>query len=324
MLGGPGQSATRVSSDYRVDLGPVLTYGFQGFIGQTNAFLWGKRHYPDGENGGISGIVFYAVTRAENDPRYAAAEVWEPGIPGVTVESVRRRRHDPAQHHHHRQLGRDRSPPAASMATAWRPARSCSPQTAPNFFRAGLLGRPAHVQPGAAGGLRRRLRLRCDLRRPGSTGCRTGAMRGFAEPHAGRRLRRRGHRARRATRSSSPRTRTSTSATSTTRRPRCCRAPCVGDPHLVPRLPDPLPGRPDRVLAWTTGFAGTRASALRPQARHPVGRRQRGRRLLALHRGAGGRPRPRLHPRRHPERVRPQLAELRREVRAALRAGHHP
>ncbi|HSN54304.1 MAG TPA: hypothetical protein VLT32_06510, partial [Candidatus Sulfomarinibacteraceae bacterium] len=73
------------NADYRVDVGPVLTYGFQGFIGQTNAFLWGKRHYPDGENGGISGIVFYAVTRAENDPELAAAEVWEPGIPGVTV-----------------------------------------------------------------------------------------------------------------------------------------------------------------------------------------------------------------------------------------------
>lgn len=71
---------------YRVERGPVLTQGFQGFLGQTNAFLWGKRHYPDGQNGGISGIVFYAVTRAENDPELAAAEVWEPGIPGVTVE----------------------------------------------------------------------------------------------------------------------------------------------------------------------------------------------------------------------------------------------
>ncbi len=70
---------------YRVERGPVLTQGFQGFIGQTSAFLWGKQHYPDGENGGITGIVFYAVTRAENDPRYAAAEVWEPGIPGVPV-----------------------------------------------------------------------------------------------------------------------------------------------------------------------------------------------------------------------------------------------
>ncbi|MDH3327614.1 MAG: hypothetical protein OEM01_00080 [Desulfobulbaceae bacterium] len=86
--GVPGDPLTDVCNEgtaYRVEHGPVLSQGFQGFIGQTNAFLWGKRHYPDGENGGISGIVFYAVTRAENDPELAAAEVWEPGIPGVTV-----------------------------------------------------------------------------------------------------------------------------------------------------------------------------------------------------------------------------------------------
>jgi hypothetical protein len=73
------------TTDYRIDLGPVLTAGFQGFIGQTHAFQWGKRHYADGENGGISGIVFYAITRAEDDPAMAAGEPWEPGIPGVTV-----------------------------------------------------------------------------------------------------------------------------------------------------------------------------------------------------------------------------------------------
>ncbi|MEN8190928.1 MAG: hypothetical protein ABFS19_13865, partial [Thermodesulfobacteriota bacterium] len=73
------------TSDYRIDLGPVLTAGFQGFIGQTHAFQWGKRAYDYGENGGISGIVYYATTRAEDDPAMAAAEPWEPGIPGVTV-----------------------------------------------------------------------------------------------------------------------------------------------------------------------------------------------------------------------------------------------
>jgi len=79
-------------TNHRTDLGPVLTAGFQGFIGQTSAFLWGKRHYPDlpgmpgvAGNGGISGIVFYAITRAEDDPALAAAEPWEPGIPGVEV-----------------------------------------------------------------------------------------------------------------------------------------------------------------------------------------------------------------------------------------------
>ena len=70
---------------HRVETGPVLLEAFQGFIGQTSTFQWGKRHYPDGENGGITGVVFYDVTRAENEPEKAAAEVWEPGIPGVTV-----------------------------------------------------------------------------------------------------------------------------------------------------------------------------------------------------------------------------------------------
>lgn len=70
---------------YRTETGPVLTQAFQGFIGQTSVFEWGKRAYGPGQNGGITGIVYYATTRAENDPRYAAAEPWEPGVPRVTV-----------------------------------------------------------------------------------------------------------------------------------------------------------------------------------------------------------------------------------------------
>ena len=70
---------------YRTEVGPVLTQGFQGFLGQTSVLEWGKAAYGPGENGGISGIVFYATTRAEDDPRYAAAEEWEPGVPRVQV-----------------------------------------------------------------------------------------------------------------------------------------------------------------------------------------------------------------------------------------------
>lgn len=73
----------------RTELGPVLTQGFQGFQGQTSIFDWGKAPYQPGENGGISGIVYYASTRAENDPRLAAAEPWEPGVPSVTVRLYR-------------------------------------------------------------------------------------------------------------------------------------------------------------------------------------------------------------------------------------------
>lgn len=70
---------------YRTETGPVLLQGFQGFLGQTSVMMWGKKDYAPGENGGISGIVFYSTTRAEDDPRYGLPEVWEPGIPDVTV-----------------------------------------------------------------------------------------------------------------------------------------------------------------------------------------------------------------------------------------------
>ena len=70
---------------YRTETGPVLLQGFQGFIGQMSVIQWGKKDYGPGENGGISGIVYYASTRAEHDPRYAAADTWEPGIPRIQV-----------------------------------------------------------------------------------------------------------------------------------------------------------------------------------------------------------------------------------------------
>ena len=69
----------------RTETGPALLQGFQLFIGQTNRLEWGKKEYAAGENGGISGIVYYANTRAENDPRFAAADPWEPGIPRIQV-----------------------------------------------------------------------------------------------------------------------------------------------------------------------------------------------------------------------------------------------
>lgn len=72
-------------AEYRVETGPVLTQAFQGFLGQTSVMMWGKKAYGPGENGGISGIVYYSTTRAENDPSYGAAEPWEPGIPNVRV-----------------------------------------------------------------------------------------------------------------------------------------------------------------------------------------------------------------------------------------------
>ncbi|WP_299203924.1 hypothetical protein [uncultured Amphritea sp.] len=71
--------------------GQVLTLGMQGFLGQTNRLEFGKALYntATGENGGISGMALYAITRAENDPRYAVGEEWEPGIPRVQFNLYR-------------------------------------------------------------------------------------------------------------------------------------------------------------------------------------------------------------------------------------------
>ncbi|MGE0081002.1 MAG: hypothetical protein AB7U81_06875 [Thiohalomonadaceae bacterium] len=55
----------------RTEMGPVLTQATQNFLGTTSVIHWGKAPYAPGENGGISGIVYYAVTRAEDDPRFA-------------------------------------------------------------------------------------------------------------------------------------------------------------------------------------------------------------------------------------------------------------
>jgi hypothetical protein len=48
--------------------------------------------YKDGiynNNGGVSGVLFYGTTRAESDPRFAAGEEWEAGIPRVQVNLYR-------------------------------------------------------------------------------------------------------------------------------------------------------------------------------------------------------------------------------------------
>jgi parallel beta-helix repeat protein len=71
--------------DTRTLTGEVLTLGIQTFLGQTNRIEFGKVPYSGQENGGISGVLFYATTRAEDDPRFAAGEEWEPGIPRAQV-----------------------------------------------------------------------------------------------------------------------------------------------------------------------------------------------------------------------------------------------
>jgi hypothetical protein len=85
----PQPQSENGGAPYRTETGQVLTQAFQGFLGQTSVIEWGKVNYAPGENGGISGIVQYASTRAEDDPSMAAAENWEPGIPRVQVNLYR-------------------------------------------------------------------------------------------------------------------------------------------------------------------------------------------------------------------------------------------
>ncbi len=77
--------ANPADPDTRTSEGLALTQAFQNFLGTTIHFDWGKTNYPPGENGGISGVVMYATTRAEDDVRFAAGEEWEPGIPRVQM-----------------------------------------------------------------------------------------------------------------------------------------------------------------------------------------------------------------------------------------------
>ncbi|RJO74252.1 MAG: hypothetical protein C4523_00975 [Myxococcales bacterium] len=70
---------------WRTETGEVLLEGMLLYSDSNNRIDFGKNAYAPGENGGISGVVFYSTTRAENNPAYGVGEEWEPGIPGVQV-----------------------------------------------------------------------------------------------------------------------------------------------------------------------------------------------------------------------------------------------
>ncbi|MDD5707745.1 MAG: SdrD B-like domain-containing protein, partial [Kiritimatiellae bacterium] len=69
----------------RTETGPVLLEAMHLFLNQNNRIDWGKVDYPGTENGGISGIVAYQTTRAEEDPVNGTIDGWEPGVPRVQV-----------------------------------------------------------------------------------------------------------------------------------------------------------------------------------------------------------------------------------------------
>ena len=79
---------------YRIQLGEVITNAYLPRADMTARMDFAKVEYPPpgtvpriaGENtvnGGISGVVYYATTRTEEDPKNAVADPWEPGVPHV-------------------------------------------------------------------------------------------------------------------------------------------------------------------------------------------------------------------------------------------------
>jgi hypothetical protein len=77
--GGPGGSTGRI------DPGSVVTEGWQGGVSEFNMIDWGKLPYEPGETGGVRGHVVYNSTRPFDDPNILSQNIWEPLVPGVTM-----------------------------------------------------------------------------------------------------------------------------------------------------------------------------------------------------------------------------------------------
>src|SRR5438105_3804497 len=77
--GGPGGSTGRV------DPGSIVTEGWQGGVSEFDMIDWGKLPYVTGETGGIRGHVVYGSTRPFDDPGQLFQNLWEPLVPGVTI-----------------------------------------------------------------------------------------------------------------------------------------------------------------------------------------------------------------------------------------------
>ena len=67
-------------------LGAGVDVSVLPIIGLSGRIDWGVKPYPAGKNGGIVGTVSYDTTRNELDPRFAAVEPWQPGIPDLPVD----------------------------------------------------------------------------------------------------------------------------------------------------------------------------------------------------------------------------------------------
>jgi hypothetical protein len=70
---------------YRTELGDANTKAAFLYMEDTSWVDWGKISYGPGENGGISGNVFYQAMRTEVNPAQAGQTWWATGIPRVKL-----------------------------------------------------------------------------------------------------------------------------------------------------------------------------------------------------------------------------------------------
>ncbi len=289
----------------------------------------------DHGNGGVTGIVPYSTTRAENDPRWGGAEVWEPGIPGVRVQlwDVTRTKllnevttdswddslptgcQGPVFTFRARPRTAStacatstRCGPASSTAATPSCRRSSRSQTTPTAWLTPVADRGAAVPggPTPAGKYIVKMIVPTGYKVVGEEDKNvdfghefipqqfllTGYSLGDGGPsRSGERTSRRGHSAGGA---------------------------------VLRRQPARGAGGADPVPRRSRHLRGPDARGVRREAGDPARRPEPRRELLPLHRGAGGRPHHRLRARRLGQRVRPELAAVRREVRAAVHARGGP
>jgi hypothetical protein len=74
-------------ASFRTEPGGIITEALNLYADMTAYIAFGKAafDFSKGENGGIRGMINYATTRTEEDPKTSKIDGWEPGIPNVTV-----------------------------------------------------------------------------------------------------------------------------------------------------------------------------------------------------------------------------------------------
>jgi hypothetical protein len=109
-------------------LGAAVDLNVLPVIGLGGRVDWGVQPYRGAENGGIAGTVTYDTTRNELDPRYAATEPYQPGIPGVNIHlyAVERDENGDPVHEADGSIKRGPELNAAYTSETWAPGRGCT------------------------------------------------------------------------------------------------------------------------------------------------------------------------------------------------------